>query len=136
MGDAWEEVTETNWETKGDVLMETSLFPHIPIRTLKRGTDMGGFEKVDWLARGLLKRKNLNELLGDEGIGKSLFWIHLAAVITSGKGDETLGITSIMAAAIEAGHAECTARTWRNRLNSIGAIPTGPGPSAGWYMAT
>ncbi|MGH3644368.1 MAG: AAA family ATPase [Mycobacterium sp.] len=38
-----------------------------------------------WLARNRLPRAAVSLLVGDEGIGKSLFWVYLAAPITTGK---------------------------------------------------
>lgn len=38
-----------------------------------------------WLAKNRLPRGAVSLLVGDEGIGKSLFWVYLAAAITTGK---------------------------------------------------
>lgn len=38
-----------------------------------------------WLAKNRLPRAAVSLLVGDEGIGKSLFWVYLAAAITTGK---------------------------------------------------
>lgn len=38
-----------------------------------------------WLAKNRLPRAAVSLLVGDEGIGKSLFWVYLAAAVTTGK---------------------------------------------------
>jgi len=38
-----------------------------------------------WLAKNRLPRGAVSLLVGDEGIGKSLFWVYLAAAVTTGK---------------------------------------------------
>jgi hypothetical protein len=53
---------------------------------LYRGTDMAESEPVSWrLAPGYLAAGKVNLLVGDEGIGKSLWTIRAIASITTGK---------------------------------------------------
>lgn len=40
---------------------------------------------VTWLARGWLARRALTVLAGEEGIGKSLWWVRIAAAVTTGR---------------------------------------------------
>ena len=49
---------------------------------------------VNWIAKGRLPRGQLSCLVGDEGTGKSAFWIWLAAHVTTGKPCEEFGIGS------------------------------------------
>jgi hypothetical protein len=49
-------------------------------------------QRAPWLAKGWLPRAAVSVLVGDEGIGKSLFWVTLAAAITTGKPVPELGI--------------------------------------------
>lgn len=59
---------------------------------LVRATDMALPKRRKWIVPGLLPLGCLVFLAGDEGIGKSTFGLHLASVITSGKGDTGLKI--------------------------------------------
>jgi RecA-family ATPase len=53
---------------------------------LHRGTDMAESEPVTWrLAPGYLAAGKVNLLVGDEGIGKSLWTIRALASVTTGK---------------------------------------------------
>lgn len=45
-----------------------------------------------WLAKNRLPRAAVSLLVGDEGIGKSLFWVYLAAAVTTGKPLLGLGV--------------------------------------------
>lgn len=42
-------------------------------------------EQPRWLARNRLPRAAVSLLVGDEGIGKSLFWVYLVAAVTTGR---------------------------------------------------
>jgi hypothetical protein len=53
--------------------------------------DLHPAEQPRWLARSRLPRAALTLLLGDEGIGKSLFWALLATHISTGKAFEGSG---------------------------------------------
>lgn len=45
-----------------------------------------------WLAKGRLPLASISLLVGDEGIGKSLLWVHIAAAVTTGKPLPEFGI--------------------------------------------
>lgn len=47
---------------------------------------------LDWLAQGRIPTAAVTLLVGDEGIGKSLFWVWLAKPITTGKACPEYGI--------------------------------------------
>lgn len=47
-------------------------------------TDLDQGKPMDWLAKGWLPRAAMTILVGDEGIGKSLFWVRVAAAVSSG----------------------------------------------------
>ncbi|MBP2452524.1 AAA family ATPase [Mycolicibacterium lutetiense] len=47
--------------------------------------DLKPAEQPRWLAKNRLPRGAVSLLVGDEGIGKSLFWVYLTAAITTGK---------------------------------------------------
>lgn len=49
---------------------------------------------VSWLARGRIPRAAVSLLVGDEGIGKSLFWVWLSAAITTGRELPEFGVPS------------------------------------------
>jgi hypothetical protein len=63
-----------------------------PQPRLWKATDMRGAAPVRWLARNRVPRGAVNLLIGDEGIGKSLFWVYLAAAVTTGGMRMELGI--------------------------------------------
>jgi hypothetical protein len=50
-----------------------------PASELRRAT------QPRWLAKNRLPRAAVSLLVGDEGIGKSLFWVYLTAAVTTGK---------------------------------------------------
>jgi RecA-family ATPase len=45
-----------------------------------------------WLARNRMPRRSVSLLIGDEGIGKSLWWVLVVAAITTGKPVPEMGI--------------------------------------------
>jgi len=55
-----------------------------PIPRLWWATDLRPAEQPRWLARNRLLRAAINLLVGDEGIGKSLFWVWIVAAVTRG----------------------------------------------------
>ncbi len=57
-----------------------------------KATDLKPAEQPRHLARGHLIRAAINLLVGDEGIGKSLFWVLIIAAITKGRAVPELGI--------------------------------------------
>ncbi|GGG50792.1 hypothetical protein GCM10011374_11760 [Kocuria dechangensis] len=52
---------------------------------LRRLTDMRTPPPTRWIGTGFLPRSEITVLVGDEGIGKSLAWVAVAAAITTGK---------------------------------------------------
>lgn len=57
-----------------------------------KASDLRTAQRAPWLAKGWLPAAAVSVLVGDEGIGKSLFWVNLVAAITSGKPMPELGI--------------------------------------------
>ncbi|MCM3484079.1 AAA family ATPase [Kocuria rosea] len=59
-----------------------------PLRThlkLRRLTDMRTPPPTRWLGTGFVPRSEITVLVGDEGIGKSLAWVSVAAAVTTGQ---------------------------------------------------
>lgn len=48
-------------------------------------TELRAATQPRWLAKSRLPRAAVSLLVGDEGIGKSLFWVYVAAAVTTGK---------------------------------------------------
>ena len=59
---------------------------------LWRAADLSPSAQPNWLARYRLQRSAVNLLIGDEGIGKSLLWVWIAAAVTTGKALPEWGI--------------------------------------------
>ena len=59
---------------------------------LWRATDLRPSAPPSWLAKGRLPRGAISLLVGEEGIGKSLLWVWIAAAITTGKPRPEFGI--------------------------------------------
>lgn len=57
-----------------------------------KATDMKAAAQARWLAKNWLPQAGVSILIGDEGIGKSLFWVRLAAAITTGKPLHEVGL--------------------------------------------
>lgn len=55
-------------------------------------TDLKPAAQPRWLARGRIPSGTVSLLCGDEGIGKSLFWVWIVAAITTGKPLPAFGI--------------------------------------------
>ncbi len=55
-------------------------------------TDLKPSASPSWLAKDRLPRSAVSLLVGDEGIGKSLLWVWIAAAITTGKPQPEFGI--------------------------------------------
>jgi hypothetical protein len=55
-------------------------------------TDLKPSAPTRWMVRGHLPLGNVAVLIGDEGIGKSLWWVLVVAHISTGTGDDRLGI--------------------------------------------
>lgn len=54
--------------------------------------DLKPAAQPSWLAKNRLQRAAINLLIGDEGIGKSLLWVWIAAAVTTGKALPEFGI--------------------------------------------
>jgi hypothetical protein len=55
-------------------------------------TDLRPAAQPRWLAKNRLLRAAINLLIGDEGIGKSLFWVWIVAAVTTGRHLPEFGI--------------------------------------------
>jgi hypothetical protein len=64
----------------------------VEVPRLWRATDLNPAAQPKWLARHRLPKSAISLLIGDEGIGKSLHWVYLAAAITTGKAVPEFGI--------------------------------------------
>ncbi|MGC5173351.1 AAA family ATPase [Microbacterium sp. DT81.1] len=74
-----------------------------------------------WLIRGWLPREGITVLIGDEGIGKSLWWVHVAAAITTGSALPELGMDARESGAVVVVLTEDTAGEVSSRLTVAGA---------------
>ncbi|MDV7089485.1 AAA family ATPase [Rhodococcus opacus] len=63
-----------------------------PFPRVWRATDLQPAQQPRWLAKGRLPRGAVSILIGDEGIGKSLLWVHIAAAVTTGRALPEFGI--------------------------------------------
>lgn len=59
---------------------------------LFRGVDLEPSRPIRWIARGHLPAGQVVTLVGDEGIGKSLWWVLVVAHLTTGQPSTDLGI--------------------------------------------
>lgn len=59
---------------------------------LWQATSLLGTEQPEWLAKHRLPRAAVSILVGDEGIGKSLFWVWIAAAVTRGEALPEFGL--------------------------------------------
>lgn len=57
-----------------------------------KATDLAPSKPIEWLARHRVPRGNVTVLVGDEGIGKSLYWVWLVVALTTGQGVPSAGI--------------------------------------------
>ena len=57
-----------------------------------KAADLRPAARMDWLAKNRLVRSAVNLLVGDEGIGKSLFWVWIVAALTTGRALPEFGI--------------------------------------------
>lgn len=57
-----------------------------------KASEMAGASPARWLAKDWLPQAGVSILIGDEGIGKSLFWVRLAAAVTTGKPLHEIGL--------------------------------------------
>lgn len=54
--------------------------------------DLAESKEIEWLAQHRVPRGSLTVMVGDEGIGKSLYWVWLVVALTTGKGAPHAGI--------------------------------------------
>lgn len=73
-----------------DELASTDTESHLP--KLWRAQDLNPAAPARWLAKGRLPASAITLLVGDEGIGKSLMWVWVAARISTGKSCPEFGI--------------------------------------------
>lgn len=66
--------------------------PANPVLKLRRLSEMKTPPATKWLARGWLPRSEITVLVGEEGIGKSLLWVRMAANITTGRADKSINM--------------------------------------------
>lgn len=62
--------------------------------TLKTLAEYGPAEPIDWLALSRIPKGVVTAFVGEEGIGKSQFWLWLTSLITTGTTCEEFGVTS------------------------------------------
>ncbi len=63
-----------------------------PLPKIWKATDLAPSKPVEWLARHRVPRGNVTVMVGDEGIGKSLYWVWLVVALTTGQGCPRAGI--------------------------------------------
>lgn len=84
--------------------------------------DLQPAQQPRWLARNRIPRAAITVLVGDEGIGKSLYWILIAAAVSTGKPAPELGIPAREPADVVAVITEDDwSQTVRPRLELAGA---------------
>lgn len=66
--------------------------PDTPRAKVFRASDLKAAEQPRWLAKNRIPRSAISLLVGDEGIGKSLFWVWIVAAITTGRALLAFGI--------------------------------------------
>lgn len=66
--------------------------PEVPTPKLRRTPDLKMPPPPAWIGKGWLPRREITVLVGEEGIGKSLLWVHIAAKITTGAAFKPFGI--------------------------------------------
>lgn len=66
--------------------------PPPPMPRVWHGFDMAPPKPTKWLAANRIPRGAVSLLVGDEGIGKSLFWVWIVAAITTGRPLPMFGI--------------------------------------------
>lgn len=76
---------------------------------------------VQWLAKGWLPRSATAVLIGPEGIGKSLWWVEVAARVTTGRQFEAIGMPRRVPAAVVVVLTEDSRSEVEARLRLAGA---------------
>ncbi|MFG3619065.1 AAA family ATPase [Nocardia sp. NPDC047654] len=119
---------------------------------LWRATELVASDPPGWIARNRIPKASVTLLVGDEGIGKSLFWVWLVTLVTTGQPCPEFGIP---ARAPQNVRLILTEDDWvavRDRLEVAGAdldrirvlcaerdgtgSPTMPGPDMAWVLDT
>lgn len=59
---------------------------------VRTASQMAKPRRMEWLAEGRIPKSATTILVGNEGIGKSLWWVHIVAIITNGWSAPYLGI--------------------------------------------
>lgn len=88
---------------------------------LRRLSEINVPPPTRWLAPGWVPRREITVLVGEEGIGKSLFWVYLAAHITTGMGSPALGLPERAPADVALILTEDSAAEVVARLEAAGA---------------
>ncbi len=73
-----------------DEFVAIDVAPEIP--RVWKATDLKPARQAEWLGKKWIPRAATTILVGDEGIGKSLFWVMVVAAITTGKPLPACGI--------------------------------------------
>lgn len=66
--------------------------PDTPRAKVFRASDLKAAEQPRWLAKNRIPMSAISLLVGDEGIGKSMFWVWIAAAVTTGHALPEFGI--------------------------------------------
>lgn len=66
--------------------------PADPLPKIWKATDLAPSKPVEWLAQHRVPRGNVTVMVGDEGIGKSLWWVWLVVALTTGNGCPRAGV--------------------------------------------
>jgi hypothetical protein len=94
--DDWSDIMGPDWKptTVGPNTTDDLPVAFRPAEEFKvrKASEMARPRRMEWLAEGRIPKSATTILVGDEGIGKSLFWVHLTAIITNGWAAPHLGI--------------------------------------------
>ncbi|MDR1078355.1 MAG: AAA family ATPase, partial [Propionibacteriaceae bacterium] len=72
--------------------IEAQTEPDSVLPRIWAATDLVDPKPIRWLAQGRIPEGVVTILVGDEGIGKSLFWVWIAAIVTTGRAAPEYGI--------------------------------------------
>lgn len=88
---------------------------------LRRATDLKLPPHTKWLGRGWLPRREITVLVGAEGIGKSLLWVLMAMLVTTGRAFPMFNWAARKAADVVVIVTEDSASEVEARLRTAGA---------------
>lgn len=88
---------------------------------LRRATELALLPPTQWLGMGWLPRSAITVMVGEEGIGKSLLWVHMAAHVTTGKPFPPFGMPAREPADVVVIITEDSASEVMSRLKLAGA---------------